>query len=127
MNRIIFKFLIVMAFFCTYNTPEAATYTYDKLDRLIKVVYGSGSDGTLSYIEYTYDAAGNNTQKNSLGSVFYGDLDNNRHISLDDAAISLEVTAGQDPENSPVIKSEATGDKRIGIEDTVYILQKLSE
>ncbi|WP_207717373.1 RHS repeat domain-containing protein [Anaerosporobacter faecicola] len=38
------------------TTQNDATYTYDKLGRLIKVIYEDGS-----YIEYEYDANGNIT------------------------------------------------------------------
>ena len=126
MRRIILKLLIIMAFFCTYNTADATTYTYDALDRLVKVVYGSGSDGTLSYIEYSYDEAGNITLINSLGGVFYGDIDASGSVNLADAILTLQLINGQEPVPAPAKKSDANADQKIGMEEAIYILQNIS-
>ena len=127
MKKSMLKLLIVTAVFFVWTPADAATYTYDKLDRLIEVVYGSGSDGTLSHITYTYDEAGNNTSITSLGGVLFGDIDDNRSVTLADAILTLQIISGQEPASPPVKKSDVNGDQRIGMENAIYILQKLSE
>ncbi len=127
MKRRIHSVLLIaaMCFICT--AAAAATYTYDELNRLTKVVYGSGSDGTLSYIEYTYDTAGNITLISSLGNILYGDVDNNRTVDLADAIMSLRIVTGQSVSPPNVRKAAINNDQRIGPEETIYIMKKISE
>jgi len=127
MNRRIQLLLIIVAMCFTCTAAAAATYTYDKLNRLTKVVYGSGSDGTLSYIEYTYDAAGNITLISSLGNVLYGDVDNNRKVDLADAIMSFQIVTGQSISPPEVRKAAINDDRQIGPEEAIYILRKISE
>lgn len=127
MSKIFCMLIVIMAISCIYTTAGAATYTYDALNRLVKVVYGDGSNTPLSYIEYTYDSAGNITRISSLGGVLYGDVDGSESVDLADAIVSLQIISGQDAFPPPFEKSEVNSDQRIGMEEAIYILQKLAQ
>ena len=61
------------------------------------------------------------------GGVLFGDIDDNRSVTLADAILTLQIISGQEPASPPVKKSDVNGDQRIGMENAIYILQKLSE
>lgn len=52
-------------------------------------------------------------------------LDNDKSVDLADAVRGLQIGAGM-VGNAPTLHAEINHDGRIGIEEVVYILQKLS-
>jgi hypothetical protein len=57
--------------------------------------------------------------------VYAGDLNNDKSVDLGDAVRVLQIGAGMGG-NAPTLYAEINHDGRIGIEEVVYILQKLS-
>ena len=55
-----------------------------------------------------------------------GDLSGNRHIGLEDIILSLRVSGGIIPDSSVQIDAEVNADGKVGIEEAVYVLQKVS-
>jgi cyclophilin family peptidyl-prolyl cis-trans isomerase len=58
--------------------------------------------------------------------VYAGDLDNDKSVDLADAVRGLQIGAGMGG-NAPTLHAEINHDGRIGIEEVVHILQKLSQ
>lgn len=50
--------MLLLSFFAAANAAWATSYEYDALNRLKRVTYDNGV-----VIEYSYDAAGNRTQR----------------------------------------------------------------
>lgn len=55
-----------------------------------------------------------------------GDIDGNRTVDLGDAVSAMKVLAGMKPEGVRSV-ADVNGDGRIGIEEVVYILRRLSQ
>jgi hypothetical protein len=92
------------------------------------VTYG---DGTR--ISYVYDPAGNRLSRTIAAVVLplQGNINGDDLINLADAILALKVLSGQDPVG---IRSDFTasgadvgGNLKIGLEEVVYILQKVGE
>lgn len=58
--------------------------------------------------------------------IIKGDVDNNQIIDLQDAIISLQIISGMKPSDLVNKISDCNGDNKVGIEETVYVLQHLS-
>ena len=108
-------FLIFMAAILSFQCVPFAdantiAYTYDHAGRIIGVDYGN--ERTISY---SYDDAGNLLQRVVTTK-----------ITLADAIISLQVLANIVPASAVYREADVNGDRRIGIEEVVYVLQKIS-
>jgi hypothetical protein len=55
-----------------------------------------------------------------------GDINNNGNITLHDAILALQITAGINAGNQIFSSADVNGDHRIGMADAIYILQCLS-
>ena len=93
------------------NSVYADTYTYDAAGRLTAVTYAGGST-----IAYSYDTAGNILQR--VMTV---------KMTLDDAIRVLQVLARIEPSATVDKEADVSGDSKIGLEEIIYILQKISE
>lgn len=60
------------------------------------------------------------------GTVGPGDVDNNETVELSDAILSLQVSAGIGSISTIHHGADVNGDNRIGIEESIYILQKVA-
>lgn len=104
-------FIFVVRFLFYPGPVSADTYTYDAAGRLTAVTYADGSA-----ITYNYDTAGNVLQRVMT-----------LKMTLDDAIHVLQVLAGTDPAAAVNTEADVSGDSKIGLEELVYILQKISE
>lgn len=96
------------------------TYTYDDLDRLIKVQYLNGS-----VINYSYDAAGNILSITQTAGFTYGDVNSDSSVNVTDAVLVLKYITN--PET--IIDTRAAdvnGDNSINITDSVLILKHIT-
>jgi len=114
---------IVLLFACP-AIGSTITYEYDDLNRLIEVRY---PDGVV--ILYTYDAVGNRQSKTVNLDGLKGDINGDCLVNQTDANLALQVLAGKNP---PGIRSDyassgadINGDNRIGMQEVIYILEKL--
>jgi YD repeat-containing protein len=94
----------------TTRAEAAYTYTYDAAGRLTKVTLNDGSR-----IIYAYDTAGNVLQQAFTVKR-----------ALNEAIVVLQVLA-KIPTVSIGSNADVTSDGKIGLEDAIYLLQKLSE
>ncbi len=93
------------------NTVNSGVVVYDLPGTAnAKVLWGTGRQGQ-TYVPAT-----------PLGP---GDIDRNGLINLADAVIGLKNTAGIQTSHE-VLESDVNGDTRIGVEDVIFILQKVS-
>ncbi|MDL1964161.1 MAG: C10 family peptidase [Deltaproteobacteria bacterium] len=60
------------------------------------------------------------------GTVVPGDVDNNETVELSDAILSFQVSAGICPVSTVHHGADVNGDNKIGIAESIYILQKVS-
>lgn len=88
----------------------AETYQYDPAGRLTSVTYDDGSS-----ITYHYDNAGNLLQQD----IFI-------EMSLADMILVLQVMSGVEPSPSIFKEADVNGDNKIGLEEVLYILQKVA-
>ncbi|MBW2558618.1 MAG: fibronectin type III domain-containing protein [Deltaproteobacteria bacterium] len=56
-----------------------------------------------------------------------GDIDNNKIIDLKDAILGLQLLSGMEPASTIYKETDLNGDKKIGMEEVIYILQHVSE
>ncbi len=96
-------------------------YTYDDLNRLVRVTYKNGIT-----LEYTYDEAGNRLSKDIITDFLAGDIDHSSTVDLQDAILALKLSAGITPSDIWP-GGDTNNDKKIGIEDAIYILQKVAK
>jgi len=54
-----------------------------------------------------------------------GDIDTDRKITLSDLILALKIAVGEDISPTVSQSADVNGDKRIGIEDAVYILNEI--
>ena len=93
------------------TSASAVSYTYDPAGRLTKVTYDDGAT-----IRYSYDNTGRLLQR--VMSI-------SRNLS--DAIRILQMLAAIEP-SAPVEKAaDVNADDKIGLEEAIYILQKISE
>jgi len=116
MRRAIFIWTAIAAFLWLCAVPYATagtvtvSYTYDDAGRLIKADYGNEKS-----ITYFYDYAGNIVE-NVL----------NAELALADAILVLQVLAMIEPSSNIYKDTDVSGDGRIGLEEVVFILEKVS-
>jgi len=117
-------FSVMMSLWVTRSHAATVSYSYDALSRLTQVAYDSGT-----VINYVYDAAGNRLLSEiAIGTgITRGDVDGNGSVTLEDVILVLQICSGI-PVEPPIHKdADVNGDSKIGLEEAVYILQKLSE
>ena len=56
-----------------------------------------------------------------------GDVNDDSSVDLADAILALQVMAGIEPSATAHKEADVNGDNKIGIEEVIYILQKVSE
>ena len=123
--------IIIFMMLCGVLVPlpsDSATlsYQYDNLNRLIRVHYEGGT-----VITYSYDAAGNRLSMDIVvnGMPLMGDLDDDGFINLGDAIVALQVLSNVETtirSNYSTSGADIGGNQKIGLEEVIYILQKVS-
>lgn len=96
------------------------TYTYDDLNRLIKVQYLNGS-----VINYSYDAAGNILSITETAGFTYGDVNSDSSVNVTDAVLVLKYITNLET----IIDTGAAdvnGDNAVNITDAVLILKHIT-
>jgi len=103
---------LMLAILMTLPAPTAyaETYTYDAVGRLTSVTYGDGYS-----ISFDYDNAGNLLQRMKF-----------IRRTLTDAVIYMQVLSGIEPSQTVSIVADVNADNQIGLEEVIYILQKVS-
>jgi YD repeat-containing protein len=116
-----------MLLFPFYGYSSTISYHYDRLNRLTSVTYGEGTQ-----ITYVYDPAGNRLNRTISAVVLpvKGNINGDDSINLADAILALKVLSGLDPvgirSDYKASDSDIDGNKKIGPEEVIYILQKVS-
>ena len=102
----------------------AATYTYDALNRLTAVDYDN-----CDIVTYAYDPAGNMTSIiTTVSTAKSGDLDASGTVDIADAILAMRVAVRLTPSLSTYNRCrDASGNSQIGMEDAIFILQKVAE
>ena len=103
--------VIVLLLVLHPSSTYAESYTYDSAGRLTKVTYDDGSTTA-----YTYDLAGNLLQRALTVEV-----------TLADAIVALQLMAAGESSAAIYQEADVSGDSQIGLEEIIYILQKVSE
>ena len=103
---------LVLALLLAFHiTPVyAETYTYDPAGRLTSVTYDDGYS-----ISFDYDNAGNLLQRMRF-----------IRRALADAVIYMQMLSGIEPPQAVSIVADVNEDNKIGLEEVIYILQKVS-
>ena len=101
--------------------------TPDKGYRIKNVIVDGGSKDRIS--EYTFPPI---SSGHNICAEFYpvpmGDIDGNDAVDLTDAILALRILCGTDIGDQKIfIDADVNGDGKIGIEEVVYILQKVAE
>jgi hypothetical protein len=56
-----------------------------------------------------------------------GDLDGSGHVDIADAILALQVTAKRPLAITPHLENDVNGDRKIGLAEVIFILQKVAE
>lgn len=72
----------------------------------------------LSMMMFPFSASGTPPLK--------GDVDNSGNITLQDAIMAIQITAGMNTGAPVYTSAEVSGDNKIGIAEAIYILQCIS-
>ncbi len=130
MNRL-FHFVVLALLFGAFlpvsGHGATITYQYDRINRLTSVTYG---DGTR--IAYAYDGAGNRLSRtlSHVVIVYKADANGDHLVDLKDAVLALKVLSGLNPallSDYAASGSDVGGNLKIGLEEVIYVLQKLGE
>jgi len=102
------------------------TITPDKGFRILELKVDNESKDKIN--EYTFEKV---TSDHTIHADFYpavlGDIDGSGTVDLGDAILGLRILAGIDIGNQILfIDADVNGDSRIGIEEVLYILQKVA-
>jgi len=113
--------LLAIAILLTGSRSGAVTYTYDELDRLTSATYDDGAK-----IVYTYDAPGNIGSITTTSGIMKGDINGNGSIDFMDAIMVMQVLSCHTP-TEPIIRyADVDGDKKIGIPEAIFIIEKVA-
>jgi YD repeat-containing protein len=130
MNRHIIKFVVVvlLGVMLLPLTSHSTTiiYQYDRLNRLTSVLYDD-----VTRISYAYDPAGNRLSVTRMGEVLKGKINEDELVNLADAILGLQVLSGQKlsgiRSDFAASGTDVGGNKKIGMEEVIYILQKVGQ
>ena len=116
----------------TYYTEDGSDPDKDNGTRYYSgylSIDGAGGE-TITLKMVSYDALGNKGETASAEFTFEkmpGDIDGNKDVDLHDALIGLKIVAGLDLGGQTVeMGADVNGDEKIGIEEVVFILVKVS-
>ncbi len=110
------------------GSSQKFTITPNKGYRIKDVIADAVSRGRIS--EYTFPSITSSGHR--ICAEFYpvpmGDIDGNDVVDLADAILALKILCGIDIGDQKIfIDADVNGDGKIGIEEVVYILQKIAE
>jgi hypothetical protein len=60
------------------------------------------------------------------GSASLGDIDGSLVVDLTDAILAMQVMAGIQPSATIFIEADVNNDNRIGLEEVIYIMQRVA-
>jgi YD repeat-containing protein len=118
----IYGLICLVVILITTSTGTCETYTYDNLNRIIRVDYGSAS-----FVDYAYDKEGNITACNAQAEVIFGDIDNSTNVTLEDASLILSIQSGQTVTREILMKADMDADQKISSTELIKVLQTLSK
>jgi hypothetical protein len=104
---------------------SAATvlYQYDSFGQLENARY----DGGLQF-SYVYDAIGNReTFALTAADVLAGDINGDSEIDLTDVILGLRITSGEIVDQVINKSSDVNSNNKTGLEEVIYIMQKMAE
>ena len=94
------------------NTAHSGFVAYDLPGTAnARVLWGTGRGGML---------------RNGTVAALAGDLTGNFQVGLEDAILSLKITAGIAPSDAPEIAAEVNSDGKVGLEEAIFDLQRVS-
>ena len=100
----------------TYNIQSPIYPAYGEHRHLRSRVYLAGEQS--GYIRAAFDDVYTGYPE--------GDINFDKQVSLADAILALQLTAGMEIPNQVFIEADLSRDSKIGLEEAVYVLQKLS-
>lgn len=111
-RRIIYTLALVVVALQAFGT----TFTYDKLNRLTKVVYDNGVT-----VIYSYDALGNRTSKKVTGSgTLRGDVNGDGRVNVSDVTELINMILGLTPMDTS--RGDVNGDGRVNVSDVSELI-----
>lgn len=113
---------IIVMLLSTTSHASIVRYQYDILHRLSKVTRGDGS-----ITVYGYDNLGNRTSKTVTSPFLAGDINGNNQVDITDLILSLQVATDTNPSQNTYPASDVNSDGKIGIEETIYVLRRVSD
>jgi len=121
MRKVIHKSLLIFLFtvlFIPLAHAGTTSFKYDAAGRLVSADYDGGR-----FIDFTYDPAGN-LIKRIAGTQLSGDVVADGVIDLKDLIVTLQLVGAIAPEGAGY-RSDVNGDHRVGVEEALYILEKV--
>ncbi len=102
-------------------------FNYNEFKKEEVEIYGGGE--TTLDIKLEYNSKSSISRKEVSEFRELGDIDNNGEVTLQDAVIALQIMAGIPFDQNIVINicADINNDCKIGLEEVVYILQKISD
>jgi len=123
------SFAVVMRFATPgYNYPIPMERPFANYSSAAEASAGESyySNSGTSWIDVTSNYTDTNVCIKALELKLAGDIDRDGQVTLADAVGALQISAGTDPAGAVNPSADASGDGRLGVADTVYILQKLA-
>lgn len=106
-----------------FSFAETITYQYDNFGQLKAAQYGTGMD-----FVYVYDAIGNRETFTLIpADILAGDINGDSEIDLTDVIIGLKISSGETVAQPINKSSDVNSNNRIGMEEVIYIMQKIAE
>ena len=105
------------------SSAETVSYQYDSFGQLENAQYGTGLQ-----LVYVYDTIGNReTFTLTAADILAGDINGDSAIDLTDVVIGLKIVSGETVIHPINKSSDINSNNRIGMEEVIYIMQKMAE
>lgn len=105
------------------SPAETVLYQYDSFGQLENAQYGTGLQ-----LAYAYDTIGNReTFTLTAADILAGDINGDSAIDLTDVIIGLKVASGETVVQPINKSSDINSNNRIGMEEVIYIMEKMAE
>lgn len=125
LNRIFFAliFITTLLLMPKLSLAETVSYQYDSFGQLNNAQYGAGL-----HLVYVYDAIGNRESFTLTAPTgLAGDINGDSAVDLTDVIFGLKISSGENVVIPINKSSEVNNDNKIGMEEVIYIMQKMAE
>lgn len=111
------------------NSPSAWLIASDELpgDSATFQATESLPDDTRYIAVTAYDSEGLESDFTEIAVINPGDINHDNSVDLQDAILANLLLAGMAPSTAIYLDADANTDSRIGLEDLIYIMQKVSD